>query len=364
MRIGFDAKRYFFNNTGLGNYSRQVVNSLIENYSNDEYILFSPKLPKIETKNLNLVLPPKIYPKFLSSIWRSKYMGTSIVEKNIDVYHGLSQEFPFNIDKFKGKKLLTVHDLIYMIYPKDFSYIDQKIHVKKALFSTKTADKIVAVSHQTKNDIVKYLKVPASKIQVLYQNCDPQFSVPIADEQKDALKVKYDLPEKYIFCIGRVEERKNLLSVLNAMKSIDPEIKLISVGKINSKYFKKIERFLSDNKEIRQRVKFIQNIPFEEIPVFYSMAKSLIYPSQMEGFGIPIIEALQSKTQVVTSTGGCFEEVGGEFAHYCNQNDEKSITKAILKSLEQPISFEKLPEHLQKFDIQLNIKKLRQIYSQ
>ena len=138
MRIGFDAKRAFLNNTGLGNYSRDTIRILSQYYSNNKYFLYTPKNnnnPRLsfilDRKNTFICTPKSLINKTLKTYWRSKSIVEDLCNNKIDIYHGLSHELPLGIEKTSIKTVVTMHDLIFMRYPHLFKTLDRKIYYRK-----------------------------------------------------------------------------------------------------------------------------------------------------------------------------------------------------------------------------------------
>jgi glycosyltransferase involved in cell wall biosynthesis len=180
------------------------------------------------------------------------------------------------------------------------------------------ADKIIAISEQTKRDIIEFLKVPESKIEVIYQGCHKAFKEQQSPELIQQTKEKYQLPERFILNVGTIEDRKNLLNVVKAISGT--EIPLVVVGR-KTKYYQKIETFLKKNK-MEKQVLFLEGVSMDELAVIYKLADIFVYPSFFEGFGIPVIEALFSKTVVVTSNTSCLPEAGGKDSVYINPDND------------------------------------------
>ena len=162
MRIGFDSKRLFNNLTGLGNYSRTLLRNLGKYYKDHEYFLYSPNLNRTQETSFFLDQEP-FYPKTSNSIFKSYWRSYSIVNQlkkdEIELYHGLSHEIPAGLKKSKIKSIVTIHDLIFKIYPKLYNYLDRKIYDQKIRYSCTQADKIIAVSNNTKSDIINLYNI-------------------------------------------------------------------------------------------------------------------------------------------------------------------------------------------------------------
>ncbi|AUC14826.1 glycosyl transferase family 1 [Tenacibaculum sp. SZ-18] len=329
MKIGFDGKRAFHNATGLGNYSRDLLKILATHFSDNEYLVYNTKPKKIDRlsgfKNVMEKLPESNFWKKFSSIWRQGPILKQLKKDQIRLYHGLSGEMPRGIEKTEISTVVTIHDLIFVRYPKLYSFFDRKIHFNKFKYAAEKADKVIAISEQTKNDIIKFLKVEASKIQVIYQGCHSVFKEKVSDDFKTRVKEKLNLPENFILNVGTIEERKNLLSILKAIKDLNTE--LVVVGR-KTEYYKTIENYINENK-LNNRVHFLEGVTLKELAAIYQIGNIFIYPSIFEGFGIPIIEALYSKTPVITTKGGVFPETGGPNSCYVNPNDSEELSKAI-----------------------------------
>lgn len=336
MKIGFDGKRAANNLTGLGNYSRSLILQLSEVFHQNQYFVYSPKVKQtkqinqfFEQKNIFLKLPEK--GKFL---WRSYGIRKQLLKDKIDIFHGLSHEIPFGMRRLPIKTIVTIHDLIYLRFPSNYKYIDRQIYDFKGKYACKNADHIIAISERTKNDLIECYQIDPSKIEVIYQTCDESFKQQSSQETKDAVLKKYQLPEKYILNVGTIEPRKNLLLIVQALPTIDPAFKLVVVGKKKAYanlVLQEIERL-----GLQDRVIFLKDIPFADLPSIYQMASVFVYPSFYEGFGIPVIEALYGSIPVVAATGSCLEEAGGPDSLYVDPKNAPALADAINSVLQSP----------------------------
>jgi len=333
MKIGFDAKRAYHNTTGLGNYSRDLIRILSEYYPENQYYLYNTKPKKIDRlsgfNNIIERLPNKWVWKKLSSIWRLGPVSKQVAEDQVEIYHGLSGEIPKGLKKRDIKSVVTVHDLIFMHHPELYKPIDRKIYFKKFKYAAHNADKIIAISEQTKNDIIQFLEVDASKIEVIYQGCHNVFKEETSLTKKQQLKSKLNLPEKFLLNVSTIEPRKNLLSIVKAIKDI--EIDLVVVGR-KTDYYNEVESYINQH-QLNHRIHFLEGLSLKELATLYQLAEIFIYPSIIEGFGIPIIEALFSKTPVITTKGGVFPEAGGPNSSYVVVNDIQALEEEIKKLL-------------------------------
>ncbi|ACU63377.1 glycosyltransferase family 4 protein [Chitinophaga pinensis] len=343
MNIAFDAKRAYQNNTGLGNYSRTLISSLATYFPQHSYYLYAPKLTTLYQtaafSNMESVLPEKRLHRWFRSAWRSKYVVGELAAKSIDIYHGLSHEIPFGIHTSGVKSVVTMHDLIFERYPGQYNPIDVQTYRRKAKYACQYADKIIAISEQTKQDIIHYYKIPAEKIEVVYQSCDESFAVTHDESQIRQMKAQYGLPESYFLYVGSIIERKNLMGIIHAMLQLkgDVDLPLVVLGG-GSSYKKKVKAFV-ERHGIADRIIWLNEkarLADADLPLLYQGAEALIYPSIFEGFGIPILEALWSRTPVITSAGSCFGETGGDAALYVNPLQPPTIADAMRKILREP----------------------------
>lgn len=331
LTIGYDAKRAFLNHTGLGNYSRSVIESLALYFPLNKYYLYTPAL-KINRqteallhKGNILIRTPRL--PFLKSWWRSRFVVSRLLKDGIQVYHGLSHELPVGIERTRIKTVVTIHDLIFLRYPEYYKAADRKIYEWKFRNACKHADKIIAISEQTKRDIIQFFGTDASRIEVIYQSCHSSFAQPCSAEKLLAVKAKYQLPDNFILNVGTIEKRKNALLIAKALRHIQADVNLVLIGK-ETAYSKEISTFLAQQ-HLEQRVSFLQNVAFEDLPAVYQLAKVFVYPSEFEGFGIPILEALYSGVPVIAATGSCLEEAGGPKSIYISPDDAIALAAAV-----------------------------------
>jgi glycosyltransferase involved in cell wall biosynthesis len=337
MIVGFDAKRFFHNKTGLGNYSRDLVRILAMYYPENTYLLYNPNPAKsspifLDGEIIQEKIPIKKKDKIFSSFWRLFKIVPEIKADKVTIYHGLSGEIPIGLHKNGPKIIVTIHDLIFIHYPELYSFFDRKIHYLKFKYAAKNSDLIIAISEQTKKDIIYFFKIKPEKIKVIYQGCAPIFKEEIELDFIEMVKNKYRLPSKFILNVGTIEKRKNILSVIKSIRNID--IHLVVIGK-KTIYFKEIKEYISEN-GIEAKIIFLENVDIKELAVIYRLAKIFIYPSIFEGFGIPIIEALYSRTPVITTEGGCFKEAGGENSIYIDTRNINEIENCIKNLLNEP----------------------------
>jgi len=330
MRIGFDAKRAYLNASGLGNYSRNMISYLTKQFPENEYFLFTPKTSDrfdfVEDNTVQTILPQTTFHKTFPSYWRTNLTG-ELQKYNLDIFHGLSNEIPYNIQKSSVKSVVTIHDLIFLRYPKLYKRIDRNIYEKKFRYACEHADKVIAISEQTKRDIMDFFGTDESKIAVVYQGCNPVFYRKSGTEELEKIRKKFNLPERYILSVGTIEERKNTLQIVKALHKHHIDIPLVLAGRLTP-YADKIKTYIREN-QMENQVLLLHEVETEELPTLYQMGEIFVYPSIFEGFGIPIIEALNSGVPVITSREGCFREAGGPDSLYVDPENIDDLAEAI-----------------------------------
>ncbi|MBB5438458.1 glycosyltransferase involved in cell wall biosynthesis [Pedobacter sp. AK017] len=366
MNIGFDGKRAANNLTGLGNYSRSLIAHLAKYFPQNQYFVYSPKVkdnPQIrlfkETPKVHLKLPES-----KGLFWRSLGIKTQLQKDRLALYHGLSHELPIGIHKTGIPSIVTIHDLIFIRFPQYYGFIDRLIYKFKTKYACKHANRIIAISERTKQDIIELYNIAANKIEVIYQSCDDSFKLPATEALQEQVKKNYTLPDQYILNVGTIEQRKNLLTLIKALKNVNSDYKLVVIGK-KTGYFTMVENEI-ELLGLKDRVLFLQHVPFTDLPAIYQLATAFIYPSLYEGFGIPIIEALYCKVPVVAARGSCLEEAGGESSLYIAPEDDKALAQAINKILDNPELQMEMKEkgsaYVQKFNNEDISAQLMQLY--
>lgn len=332
MKIGFDAKRAFLNASGLGNYSRNTLNSLHKYYPDNQFVLFTPEIKTNlfhNYKQFDVISPDSSISKIFKSFWRSFSLSGQLKKNKLDLFHGLSNELPEGIHKSEIPAVVTIHDLIFMRFPEFYKPIDRKIYYSKVKYACTSAKKIIAISDQTKNDIVEFLKINPDKIEVIYQSISPKFYKP---QKTESITTKYGISDNFILAVGTIEARKNQLSILKAIHAKKIDTQVVFVGKPTNYSFE-IMKFISENK-MDDQVKFLNNIPRKDLVGLYQLAKLSVYISVYEGFGLPVIESMASSCPVITSNVSCLPETAGGAAVLCAPGDSYELGIQIKKMLQ------------------------------
>lgn len=317
--------------TGVGEYTYNLLKAIIEQDNNNEYYLFynshkdvSENIPKFNQKNvhycefkwpnklLSLLLLIFKWPKFDKWIKKQKNV-------NIDLF------FLPNICFFAYScpYFITAHDLSYKIFPE---FLCWKRKIWHWIINPKSqfinAQKVIAVSENTKNDLIKLYKLSENKIQTIYSGLNPLFLQEINQDKFNQVKQKYNLPEKFILFTSALEPRKNIETIIQAFKKFkkqNPDYYLVISGPKGWKY-QNILSLIRKNKQIIY-TNFVES---DDRPYLYKLAQMFIYPSYYEGFGFPPLEALSQNCPIIAGQNSALTEVLQDSALYVlpqNVND-------------------------------------------
>ena len=341
LTIGYDAKRALSNGTGLGNYCRTLLNDLGTIDTTDSFRLYVPDLGRDDLRsqldmprNMSFVTPANKLVKPLRSLWRIKGIVNDLKRDGVDIYHGLTGELPLGLSEAGIKSVVTIHDLIFMRCPEYYNPVDVAIYKWKFRNAIRQANRIIAISECTRRDIMELGEIDDSRIHVVYQSCDTRFRLQVSPEQKQDVRVRYSLPKRYVLFVGTIEERKNALLAAQALPYLSDEIHLVLVGR-QTAYAKTIFSFARQN-GLANRIHMLSGVPTSDLYAIYQQAECFVYPSRYEGFGIPVIEAIQSRLPVIACTGSCLEEAGGPDNVYVDPDEPQEMAMAIKSITDNP----------------------------
>ncbi|HZH68359.1 MAG TPA: glycosyltransferase family 1 protein [Chitinophagales bacterium] len=329
MKIGFDAKRIYDNTTGLGSYGRSLMHNLIRWYPQYDYNLFVHQnfFRNSSFKYQEFVEKTIVSDHYLPPLWRSTEIVKDIVQSDVEIYHGLSNELPFALPD-NIKSVVTIHDVIFQKFPEDFSLLDRTIFKYKTNRACEEADAIIAVSNNTKHDLIEDFKVPEDKIFVIPPTWGREYEYEYTNWFKVLLRQKYNLPYDFILYVGSLSSRKNLKVIVDALEYPEnSEFHLVVVSNDSGNY-EEIESYIM-GKEVKHRMHFLKTVPWYELPGIYCMAKCVVYPSFYEGFGLPIIESIKMDVPVISADNSSLREAGGTGAVYVGTTDIEAWVDAI-----------------------------------
>jgi len=338
MLIAIDASRAVNEKAGIGRYSKEIIENLLKIDKKNKYVLFFSYFRASEEKekyikSLKAAYPRRVKIKFLKipgslkeETWRWKINWLEKFLNQPDVFFAPSF-FEINYG-LKTPQVVTIHDLTTFLYPLHRGTEVSTRLSKRAKEAAQMATKIITLSRSAAFDAEKFLEVPYSKIEVIYPG--------LSDLTKPSKNLPEGLePKSYLLYVGTIEPRKNLVGLLRSYEMLSEKLQkkypLVIVG-AKGWNTGKIWRVLKSLKS-KENIKFMGFLPDPILAKLYQEATVFVYPSLYEGFGLPVLEALNYGLPVVTSNCSSLPEVTGETAALIDPTDNKSIARAIQRLL-------------------------------
>jgi glycosyltransferase involved in cell wall biosynthesis len=311
--------------TGIANAILNLVEAISEVDNEHEYFLccrlsrlkYYRYLPRIDKRNFHLKIIQEPFNLFFP--------------KQIDVFHSGGTRLP----RYKiGKTIVTIHDVLLLLSDEYASKEYREKKLRRYYESSERATRIMTVSYFSKREIVEHLKIPEGKIDVIHHGTDKWY-YPRPEEGIEKIRGKYGLAKDYIFYVGIITKRKNVLRMLEAfhlaLNETGREYQLVMAGKFSwgkEEFLKTI-----DDLSLQEKVKLLGYVPDDDLPALYSGAKVFFFPSLYEGFGIPLLEAMACGTPVITSNLASLPEVAGDAALLADPYNIESLASALIKLL-------------------------------
>jgi glycosyltransferase involved in cell wall biosynthesis len=245
----------------------------------------------------------------------------------LDLIHDTSGVTPFLLGGGGAKMVVTVHDVIPLSFPNVSTRLDTLIYRHWLPHVLPRVDAVITDSSCSRRDIEKYLKIQDSRVHEVPLGANDTFR-PATTDHILQVRARHEIAGNYILYVGSVEERKNLLRVLQAYASLgDTHHKLVIVGARKWRYKQIADTFSELN--LASNVLFTGHIDEDDLPALYSGADLFVFPSLYEGFGLPVLEAMSCGTPVITSNMSSLPEVAGDAAIMVDPYDVRAIASAI-----------------------------------
>lgn len=348
LRVGFDAKRLFCNKEGLGSYARTLLIDLQSLYPQHEYHLYTPKFNKsIDTSYFKDKSKFTIHkPDSSSFLWRYSKVTDDLIRDEIDIYIGLSNELPRGLSKAGIKSVLVVHDLLYKFFPEQFKFFDRLLIDHKLKHAINEADSVVAISKHTAADLSHTFSNSEHKTSVIYQSVNNAFrAIPVEQATGD-----------YFLCVGSINKRKNLKLLIKAYDHIpDKQKQPVTIVGTGKRYKEELLDMIKE-RGYEHLFKFEGYVTNQTLVQHYNKAIALIFPSQYEGFGIPILESLSMHVPVISSSMSSLPEVIGQHGIVIDYSDDVALANAIklMSKKESKLNYLRgLDDHLHNFSPEL-----------
>lgn len=332
ISVGFDISQ-LAHNGGVSTYTKNLANEL-NKISDLDLTFFYSSLRRPYTGKLKNVKKYKLPPTFFEVLFNK--MRNIKIERfvgEVDIFHSSDWVQPPS----KALKVTTYHDVIPLMYPQWSHPKIVAVHKRRLEIVEKEIDMVIAVSEQTKKDLLSISKIPEEKITVVYEGVGKEFKK-LEQHDIEEFRTKYKLPEKFVLALGGIGERKNLKRIKEACRDFE----LVIAGETIP--------YVSDH----------------ELPLLYNAASVLVYTTLYEGFGLPIIEAMACGTPVVTSDSGVHEEVSGGAALYADPEDIDEIKLRVKTALEnnewRKVLIQKGLKNAEKYDWEKTAKETAEVY--
>ena len=358
MKIGLNGQHLLANQpAGPETYTLNLFKNLAKLDKTNLYVVYFDQVPpigffdKISSGNPNFSY--KVLPKKFS--WTHVSLALELFKNPVDIFFTAVHTMPI-FSPMKTKKVVMIHGLEYK-YSQDYKNFLRKLIIPLPIwFSIVSANKIIVPSNATKNEILNkhWPLVDKDKFEVVHEGI-PENIMKTGNEQVLEIREKYHIGESdYLFFISTIQPRKNVSAMIEAfsqaVEELNQDLKLVIAGKKGWLYEDALEtpkKFGVENKVI-----FLDWTQSEDVPALFSGAKAFINVSLEEGFGIPLLEAMECKTQCVVSNILPFKEIGLEFPIYVDPKNITSIKNGVLQAVQNPIGqdrIEKAYKHSQEF---------------
>ncbi|MFN8489116.1 MAG: glycosyltransferase family 1 protein [Caldilineaceae bacterium] len=352
LPITLDVGAAVHQSAGLSRYTERLAAHLLANHTEEiDLTLFY-------NAHSGHALPPSLHGAKVKTVhqgqlaWRLSVLATQLLHQPYyerflalrpapcapcPLYHAAEHLLPY----LRRPTVLTVHDLIFERYPAHHT-LRNRLFLKVAmpLFVTR-ADTIIAVSEQTKRDLIEFYRTPASKIQVVYEGIDSHFR-PVAPAELERVRRQYspghaDAPRPYLLMVGTLEPRKNHITAMRALarlKALGFRQRLLIVGG-QGWLFEPVQKQV-EALGLTDDVTFAGYVPAADLPALYAGADCVLLPSLYEGFGFPVLEAMACGAPVVCSNISSLPEVAGDAALLVAPTDDEALAAAIQRVFTEP----------------------------
>lgn len=264
-------------------------------------------------------------------LWEQLRLPAAARASGVRLLHGMAFVAP---QRSPCPTVVTVHDVSFVRYPQTFRRFNRIYLTLFTRFSVNRAARVIAVSQYTKDELIRLWGIPEEKISVVANGLDSAFQ-PAQSTEVESYRQRRGLPQRYLFFLGTLEPRKNLVRLVRAYAASDAPkqgVRLVIAGGKGWHYDQLFREVMSLG--MQDDIVFPGFLPSDEIAWWYRAAEVFIYPSLYEGFGIPVLEAMACGTPVITTTSSSLPEVAGDAAILVEPTDEIALTEAMMQLLD------------------------------
>lgn len=322
MRIGIDAHHLNGKPQGSRTYLIELIRALDRTKSDDDELWIYSFEPAA-TRELVEGVHRRVFPR--SAKLRLPFVVPALeLTHRLDGFHSQYIAPPWSM----VSEIVTIHDVLFETHPELFRDAFSSRSTRLIRRSAERAGAVLTVSEFSKRAILEAYGIPESRIFVTpnavdHERFEARTSAPTT------LRDRYRLDGPFILSVGRLEPRKNLERLIRAFGRLDHDVQLAIVGVRDFRH----QEIVEAAEPLGERVRFLGPVPDDDLPGLYKLSEALAYPSLVEGFGMPVLEAMACGTPVLTSRRGALPEVGGDAVHYVDPLDEESITDGLARLL-------------------------------
>jgi glycosyltransferase involved in cell wall biosynthesis len=331
VRIGIDARK--LHDFGIGTYIRNLLRQLARFDRETDFVVFCRPEDREALASLGENFRPVEETSPNYSMVEQVRIPLALRREGVTLFHAPHYVLPPLV---RCRSVVTIHDCIHLMFPQ---YLPSRLAFEYARISislaARRATRVLTVSESSKRDIVRFVDVPAEKIDVIYNAYDERFTVEPREEDVIRVRERYQLIDEFVFYAGNVKPHKNLERLIVAFDLVRKRgldhLKLVLIGDEISRYAA-LRRAVHQH-QLHKHVRFLGYMPEETLAVMYRLAGVFVFPSLYEGFGLPPLEAMASGTPVVTSNVSSLPEVAGDAAILVDPHDPRAIADGIYRVL-------------------------------
>jgi len=330
LRIGIDAEPLSAPCAGIPRFVSNIVRELERIDHENLYYLYSRHDFALPFANIRW--QKRIHPR-VPVVLGSPYLRRDARRPGLDLFWATRSAFPVGLPP-AVTRVLTVHDLVWRICPETMALRNHLVHRLLGSASLRRADWIMTVSEATRRGLVEVLGSRAERISVVYHGVDPSFAPQDKSGSARHIAQQYSASENYICTLGTIEPRKNLITLVRAMKILrergDFPYQLLIGGQSG---WRNAEIYASVRKcgLTEHEVKFVGPVREEDLPAFYSGSALFVFPSLYEGFGLPLVEAMACGVPIVASNVSSVPEVVRDAAVLVPPEHPEDFAQAIFR---------------------------------
>jgi glycosyltransferase involved in cell wall biosynthesis len=367
VRIAIDARK--LRDYGIGTYVRNLLRQLARQDSANEYVVFCRDADWDAIDELGPRVRPVVENAGAYSVREQWALPIDLRRESVDLFHAPHYVLP---PLTRCRSVVTIHDCIHLRFPQYLPNRAGYAYARAQMWTaTHKAARVITVSEASKRDILRYFKVPESRIDVIYNAIDDRFwQQPDADEMA-RVRERYRLDKPFVLYAGNIKPHKNLERLIEAFHLLRQhasmkDVQLLIIGDEISKYAT-LRRAVHRHK-LHKHVRFFGFVSDQALAALYRLAAAFVFPSLYEGFGLPPLEAMASGTPVITSNVSSLPEVVGDAALMIDPYEPEAIADAMHRVLEDEALRADLSRRglarAREFSWERSVARVREIYAE